>query len=142
MNEEDKHARIVILLVSDISYIISWIDLFQSCTQQTITKYASPKETFKCRPIRVLFILSPTCLSTENTKFSSVGTIISFILSYIFTTYIIKYISNFVGRDRVIYISKPTGLDFAVFFAACLFGVFNGVLPADDLHMSKHLVIR
>ena len=89
-----------------------------------------------------MFILSPTCLSTENTKFYSVGTAISLILSYTFTTYILQCISNFVGYDHVIYISKPKGLDFAVFFAACLFGVFNGVLPADDLHMSKHLVIR
>jgi hypothetical protein len=67
----------------------------------------------------------------------------SFILSYTFTSYILRYISNFVGHDQVIYsILKPKVLDFVVLFAACLFGIFKGVLPADDLHMSKHVVIR
>jgi hypothetical protein len=89
-----------------------------------------------------VFILFPTCLSAENTKFSSVGTVISFILSHTFTSYILRYVPNFVGHDQVTYILKPKGLDFVVFFAACLFGVFNDVLTADDLHMSKHLVIR
>jgi hypothetical protein len=80
--------------------------------------------------------------SPEKIKVCSVGAIISFILSYTFTSYIIRYISNFAGHDQVIYILKPKGLDFIFFFAAYLFGVFKGVLPADDLHMSKHIVIR
>jgi hypothetical protein len=80
--------------------------------------------------------------SAENTTFSSVGTVISFILSYyIYILYNSIYFQLCWSWSGNIYF-KTKDLGFVFFFAAYLFGVFKGVLPADDQHMSKHHVIK